>query len=168
MTYPHNLTLAEVSKKTYTCKKCSKEIKYAKFFKPDNTLLTVDGNEPNGKGMEKIDGKWVNHSNVFSTTVLVNEGNKLHECYDINWPDMSGVKIDESGLKQTNLLLDIPAQTDIDKKVLDKMTADSYQTALLLIAKYRGVKKACLDCKIDNPAVVGMLFNNLCAGDRHE
>ena len=144
-------------KKTYVCKKCNKGIQYAKFFGDDGKLITTDGKEPNGKfGKE---------SNVFTTSVFPDK--TLHECYPVEWPMKTPPEPKESQLKDMTLLLDIPAQTELDKKVLDRETKDSYQQTFLLVARYKGVRQACLECKIDNPAVIGMFFNQLCNKERH-
>ena len=76
--YPNGLTFADYAgPKTYDCKKCNKKLRYAKFFKPDGKILTMDGKEP--------DGKYDKTTNVFSTSILA-ENKELHTCYNIEWP----------------------------------------------------------------------------------
>ena len=60
----------------------------------------------------------------------------------------------------------IPAQTDLDRRVLDKMESETYHQTFLLIAKYRGVKKACNECGINEAPIIGIIFNNACDDDR--
>ena len=61
------------TKKDYTCKKCGTQVYYGKVTAPDGTLVTKDGQNPNGKfGKE---------SNVLSAAVDVNNKEKFHECY---------------------------------------------------------------------------------------
>jgi hypothetical protein len=64
------------TKKEYTCKKCNGQVYYGKVTASDGTLVTKDGQNPNGKfGKE---------SNVLSAAVDVNNKEKFHECYSSN------------------------------------------------------------------------------------
>ena len=59
----------------------------------------------------------------------------------------------------------MPKANELDIKVLERIRTDAENIAKQKIAKFLGVKKACNDCGIDNPAQVGMIFN---AVDREE
>ncbi len=61
------------TKKEYTCKKCNGQIYYAKLKAPDGTMVTKDGQQPNGK--------YGKESNTLSAAVDVNNKEKFHECY---------------------------------------------------------------------------------------
>lgn len=53
----------------------------------------------------------------------------------------------------------MPNASGTDKAVLERMMADAEIVARQKIAKLIGVKKACAECGIVNPAQIGMLFN---------
>ena len=53
----------------------------------------------------------------------------------------------------------MPNASGTDKAVLERMMADAEIIARQKIAKLIGVKKACTECGIVNPAQIGMLFN---------
>ena len=152
--------------KTYECKKCHKNIKYAKFYDDKGLIITVDGEQPNGKGMEKTpDGKWVNFSNVF--TAPVNLDQTIHDCYSPKWPEKEQKELKSPIVTKdpNTLIIEIPAQTDLDRRVLEKLEANAYNYTFQVIAKYKGVRTACLQCGIKEGAVIGMIFNNVCKED---
>ena len=55
----------------------------------------------------------------------------------------------------------MPKANELDIKVLERIRTDAENIAKQKIAKFLGVKKACNDCGIDNPAQVGMMFNSV-------
>ena len=59
------------------------------------------------------------------------------------------------------LVLQMPKGTEIDSKVFQRMSQEAYITAQQNISKYIGVRKACMECGIDNPAMIGMIFNSV-------
>ena len=59
------------------------------------------------------------------------------------------------------LILQMPKGSEIDTKVMSKIRDDAETIAKHNIAKYIGVKKACVECGIDNPAMIGMIFNSV-------
>ena len=56
-------------------------------------------------------------------------------------------------------LITMPKGTGTDDKVLERFSKDSETIAKQKIAKYIGVKKACDESGITNPAMIGMIFN---------
>ena len=56
-------------------------------------------------------------------------------------------------------IITMPISSGTDKAVLERMMADAEIIARQKIAKYIGVKKACTECGITAPAMIGMLFN---------
>jgi len=151
-TYPDGLTFADYAgKKTYTCKKCNKELRYAKFFKPDGKILTKDGKEP--------DGLYTKDTNVFSTSILA-DNKELHTCYNIEWPSLQPKDVPESQLKQIDILDD--SLTDMDKKVMEKMVDDAYHDAQFMLWTLQGVEKACKEAGVELGPKSGMIFNQVC------
>ena len=61
--------------------------------------------------------------------------------------------------KTEPLTLTMPKSEGTDKAVLERFSRDSETIAKQKIAKYIGVKKACDDSGITNPAMIGMIFN---------
>ena len=61
--------------------------------------------------------------------------------------------------KTEPLILTMPKSEGTDKAVLERFSRDSETIAKQKIAKYIGVKKACDDSGITNPAMIGMIFN---------
>ena len=57
------------------------------------------------------------------------------------------------------ITLTMPKSEGTDKAVLERFSRDSETIAKQKIAKYIGVKKACDDSGITNPAMIGMIFN---------
>lgn len=53
----------------------------------------------------------------------------------------------------------MPKSEGTDKVILERMSKDSEAIAKQKIAKYIGVKKACEESGISNPAMIGMIFN---------
>ena len=155
--YPNNLTFADFAgKKTYTCKKCSKELRYAKFFKSDGTMLTMDGKIP--------DGKYDKTTNVFSTSILANT-KELHTCYKIEWPkgdNRGNTVIDPDGTVGHNS----QPLTELDNKVMHKIIDDAHDDAQLEIFVLEGVEKACKEMGIELGPVSGMIFKEVCENIR--
>ena len=60
---------------------------------------------------------------------------------------------------QTPLTISMPKGVGTDDKVLERFAKDSETIAKQKIAKYIGVKKACDESGISNPAMIGMIFN---------
>ena len=56
-------------------------------------------------------------------------------------------------------IITMPISSGTDKAVLERMMADAEIIARQKIAKYIGVKKACIESGITAPAMIGMLFN---------
>ena len=61
--------------------------------------------------------------------------------------------------KKESLTLTMPKGTGTDGKVLERFSNDAEVIAKQKIAKYIGVKKACDESGITNPAMIGMIFN---------
>ena len=59
----------------------------------------------------------------------------------------------------STIILTMPKSEGTDKAVLERFSRDSETIAKQKIAKYIGVKKACDDSGITNPAMIGMIFN---------
>ena len=57
------------------------------------------------------------------------------------------------------ITLTMPKSEGTDKAILERFSRDSETIAKQKIAKYIGVKKACDDSGITNPAMIGMIFN---------
>ena len=57
------------------------------------------------------------------------------------------------------MILTMPKSEGTDKAVLERFAKDSETIAKQKIAKYIGVKKACDESGITNPAMIGMIFN---------
>jgi hypothetical protein len=55
----------------------------------------------------------------------------------------------------------MPKGSEIDIKVLERIRSESYVTAQQNIAKYIGVRKACMESGMDNPAMIGMIYNSV-------
>lgn len=55
----------------------------------------------------------------------------------------------------------MPVSTGSDTAVLERFKTDAEVVAKQKIAKYLGVKKACDECGISNPAQIGMIFNSV-------
>ena len=62
-------------------------------------------------------------------------------------------------------IITMPISSGTDKAVLERLMADAEIVAKQKIAKLIGVRKACLESGIINPAQIGMIFN---ATDREE
>ncbi len=154
-----NPKFAEFSSKTeYECKKCNKKIKYAKFFGPNNKILTIDGEEPNG-----LYGK---QTNVFTTSVLLDHDHTLHICYPIEWPIESITsehfnveEVKESNVKQTDLLTPQAKELDFNDLGMESLRKEVLQECAIQfkidgwIANYLKIK---LGGESPNPAKVGM------------
>ena len=145
--YPNGLTFADYAgKKTYTCKKCNKELRYAKFFKPDGKILTKDGKEP--------DGLYTKDTNVFSASILA-ENKELHTCYNVEWPSLVPPLVPSTTTSK-------PKLTDMDKKVMEKMVDDAYHDAQFMLWTLQGVEKACKEAGVELGPKSGMIFNQVC------
>jgi hypothetical protein len=64
-------------------------------------------------------------------------------------------------IPMTSLEITMPKGSEIDIKVLERIRSESYVTAQQNIAKYIGVRKACMESGMDNPAMIGMIYNSV-------
>jgi len=55
----------------------------------------------------------------------------------------------------------IIAQTDVDKKVLEKIEQDAYHETHLILAAYKGCVKACIECGLKEVQGIGLIFKVL-------
>ena len=159
-------------KKEYECPKCKAKIRYAKFFGSDKKILTTDGKEPN-----KIFGRGSNTG--WPTDPITKQ---MHECPPKDVPESELKRTDtlHTGDNRETTAVDVllntlvaiappnqqPELSEIDKKVRDRIIQESYNSAMILIFKLRGVEKACKELGIELGAKSGMIFNQVCAEDR--
>ena len=89
-----------------------------------------------------------------------NESGEAHYNFDFNTKTTSckGVSNVEAVMNHS-LIVSMPKSDGTDTKVLERFKTDSKNIAKQKIAKYIGVKEACDESGITNPAMVGMLFN---------
>src|SRR3990167_10971495 len=85
-----------------------------------------------------------------------NESGEAHYNFDFATKTTSCKGVDAV----TNpLVITMPKGIGTDDKVLERFSKDSETIAKQKIAKYIGVKKACDESGITNPAMIGMIFN---------
>ena len=84
-----------------------------------------------------------------------NDNGSAHYSFDFETKSTSC----KSLITVSAITLTMPKGTDIDGKVLERFASDSETVAKQKIAKYIGVKKACDESGITNPAMIGMIFN---------
>ena len=84
-----------------------------------------------------------------------NDDGTAHYSFDFATKETSCKSVES----KTSLVLTMPKGTGTDDKVLERFAKDSEVIAKQKIAKYIGVKKACDESGITNPAMIGMIFN---------
>ena len=92
-----------------------------------------------------------------------NEDGMAHYSFDFATKTTScknqNVGVFEVEKVMNHLTITMPKGTGTDGKVLERFASDSETIAKQKIAKYIGVKKACDESGITNPAMIGMIFN---------
>ena len=133
--------------KEYKCPKCKAVIKYAKFFGSDGKLLTNDGKEP-----------WFDREKrpMSNTGWMTNTDKTMHECSKIDVIDKTQSEA-ETNVKRTDLLT--PQAKEFDSLLMKNGEEEAYQYANLTLAYLRGVRRACKENGVEEPAVQGMVFN---------
>ena len=131
------------TKKEYECAKCKGKIYYAKLADESGKLITTDGLEPNGR--------YGKDSNVLSGAVDVLVKDRFHACLK-HYIDEAIQKLNEPKPEPKKL-------NDIEKSLVERYEKDAYDIAVNKIAMLSGVRKACKEYNILEPAVQGMIFN---------
>ena len=93
-----------------------------------------------------------------------NQDGKAHYSFDFATKTTScksEVKDAFFGSEPVQKLITMPTGTKGDIQILERMNRDAYETAKQYIAKYIGVKEACDECGITNPAVLGMIYKSV-------
>ena len=84
------------------------------------------------------------------------EDGSAHYSFDFNTKTTS---CKSQTTTTSTITLTMPKGTGTDGRVLERFASDSEIIAKQKIAKYIGVKKACDESGITNPAMIGMIFN---------
>lgn len=145
-------------KKDYTCFKCKKPIRYAKFAGPDGKLLTKDGEKPFSG---ERDGKFTSNTG-WPTDPFTK---LMHECEGDNKIDniRAGNAKLESVTHNSQTLLEVltaNAEEDEKKDILSYFESGR-KSAIKKLARYAGVLSACESVERTEGVFVGMISNQV-------
>ncbi|UVF62339.1 hypothetical protein [Nitrososphaeria virus YSH_462411] len=91
-----------------------------------------------------------------------NEDGTAHYNFDFKTKETSCKGVDipiTTGVTYRLETITMPKADGVEKEVIARIQKDSKAIAYQKIARYLGVKEACEESNITNPAMIGMLFN---------